>query len=176
MARRPAAVRGLRLDLEGIEEAVGDIGHLRKDLPRLFQRVLSGRAGHVIAEQAAKRIPTRSGMMRDEMRVRGALDPAKGVVIGPGEGRHGIPTAAGNETMSLQYIGTFLEGGARPHEITARHAERLHGDAGFRVGVFHPGFRGKRIMGRTLRLKAVEAAVLGHISAEVDRVAGGSPA
>lgn len=171
-------VRGMNIDVDGLDEFVDDIERFRKKLPKYVNTALRGEAGLAIRDAARARTPRRTGTLRNSIKVvatrGGPFGMTGAVIIGP-MGPHRSKNKYGNE-YAASSVGIWIESGTRKHPIgrDARGGQRrfergqktvLRLPNGVWTGyVDHPGFRGKRVMSRTMRLKStrtqVEAALI----------------
>lgn len=173
--RRRSSGRGLRLDIDGLDEMLGAIKRSQRVLPQVYRDVLKGKGGEAIVDKAQSLTPRgRTGALANSIKITElpttGWQSAGAVVIGP-TGTHPKSSSRHGAAYDNATVGAWIESGAIPHEInprarTTRGHNRRHGlrtrGGRFASHVMHPGFRGKRVMARTLRSvrPTVEAAVL----------------
>lgn len=185
------------MDIEGLDEMVDELHRAQRVLPQVFRDVLAGEGGDVIAEVAAQKTPKRTGTLARSIRVQTlpslGWQSAGAVVVAP-VGKHPKSSSSRGEAYDNATVSTWVESGSKPHDInpgarTGRSRSRKGGydrneRAGlllpggqFRSHVLHPGFRGKRVMSRTIRAarvkRTIEAAVVAELTKRLELQAGG---
>lgn len=105
------------------------------------------RAGaKVILEEAKSRVPVKTGLLRDGLKVRTGLKKGKATATISTGGKHG-------------FIAKFMEFGVATHEIKAKDGGSLFFGSVFASKVVHPGLRPRPFMRPALDSKASEAVV-----------------
>lgn len=186
--RRTRSNRGINIKVDGLEELLDATRGGQKALPDVYRTVLRGEGGRAI-EQTAKRLTPRgrTGALAASIKLKDL--PSRGfghagaVEVGPW-GKHPKSSSTAGQAYDNVVISTWVEGGTKPHEINpgARagraRARRGASDRNVREGLLlpsgrwvshveHPGYRGKRPMGRTLR--KTRPIIERELLAELDR-------
>lgn len=172
---------GMKLDIQAdVEKFIADHQYGAAVLPDLLRDVLRGEAGDAIKRDAVRRTPKRTGATAASIGIWETPDGA--VQVGPRPGATHPKRARGGQDskysgMPIDQITLWLESGAPPHKISPYRKRAgvrgLFGRSkplafGGRVywSVNHPGFRGRKIMSKSLRATRweVEAAVIDEIN------------
>lgn len=140
--------KGMQVSLPNIEEFMRSVNLGADKLPDILRTILAGDAGEVIRDQARHNINRRSGASAGAVEIRDLRSNGLGVEVGIGDGNH--PRSG----LSFKKVGELLEGGAPPHMIRARRGSGLNISGRTLRSAQHPGFRGQKVMGRTLRQAA----------------------
>ena len=165
-----ARASGISVQIEGLEKYKGGLDAVYRLMPEVMRDILRGPFGEEFEQQikALMSDHTRTGYTRS--RVSNWDSGSDGVEIGI----KGSDTAThpSSKRANARSVGVWLESGTRMHLIPTKIAPytKMSFGGGVYSRVNHPGHRGYRIMGRTLRTFRRSAEEL--IIRELDRRLG----
>lgn len=173
MTRRRSG-RGVSIEIEGLDEMLKGLARGERELKPLLREVLKGAGGEALVREAKQRTPTDTGTVR---RAIGIETEANGLVyVGVRSQEHPTKARGGRASkysgIRTDHIGVYLEDGVRPHEIKrGRYAPLTVNGRAFVSRVEHPGFRGRKIMSKSLRAAqpAFESALFDVVDEMVRR-------
>lgn len=163
------AGRGLRIDIDGLEEMGADLARLQppglRHAIRDSLRDPAGGGGALVSEMRL-RAPSRSGTLISGIDIHNA--PGDDVLVGY-LGDH----ASGSHIANARdQRGAWVESGTRPHTIKAKRAESLFFAGRNIESVEHPGSRPQKVAQKAMN--SAEWEVLADVVDKIDaRLSGG---
>lgn len=147
--------RGIWIDADGLGEMGAGLKRGAHALPEAFHDILRGEAGEIIRDELRSRVHNRTGRT------------AAGIDIRDSNGSVEI----GNPSP----VSEWLESGVPPHIIRAKGRGALAFRGRVVRDVVHPGFRGQRIAGKTVRHvgKYLEKAFMRELDSKWGATLGG---
>lgn len=173
MPRRYAQPKGIRLDIDGLDELVAALKGGEKALPKVYREVLRGPGGRAIMLELRQRTPRKTGKTANSIAIRNlpsrGLFKAGAVEVGVGTGNHP------DSKVGYRTIGSILESGAKRHEInpkarsgsdrSKRHGLRMPSGR-FVERVEHPGVKPRRVASKSIKASQweFEAALVDELT------------
>lgn len=175
--------------IRGMDELKRTLNGLPKKLKNNIMRGAVRAGATVIADEARRLVPTRSGQLKHSIRLK-TIPTKTGVTATVSVGsrdtvyRKGRTTktpykrltTGGRVQYSVAYYAYWVEFGTKPHKIKARNAKALtvpgaFTRAPFRKSVMHPGAKAGPFMNNAARNKG-QAALQRAVDYAVDRING----